>query len=285
MEKIADNKRVDVNDGFWRVVSSLPEHKDIMPHIEQAMILQAQNGNKIAYTEIVENYMRPTLALAIGVYLANDWDCKISTEDTIAEGWKALSESVMKWNVNSGKSFWQFARCYIFKAFRLARRFGQMIPVSEWQARMSAAATEAYDKIYDQTGIQPTEEQICEAIGLKPTARNCHKVEGWLVASYDSVACESLQSEVDDGEGNTTTLEAQVADETDWLERMKRADEIEVVRNLIATELTEEQRTVLLDTLRGVTQAAIGAKFGKTHGWVDKVLRQTRELLKARLGY
>lgn len=281
--KVASNKRTDMNDGFWRIVSTLPEHKDVMPNVEQAMIAQAQAGNRFAHDTLVQNYMRPTLALALGVYLAQDWDCKISTEDTIQSGWCALNESVSKYNVNCGKSFWEFAKCYIFKAFRLVRRYGQSMPINDWQVKMSKAAIDANEELFNANGVQPTEEEICVKIGLKPTARNCRKVESWLLGAYDSVPVESLQSEVDDGDGNTTTLEAQVADPKSWIEEFQRKEDVERVKWLIANELSEEQRVVLTDTLNGLTQAAIGAKFGKTHGWVDKILRQTREYLKSRM--
>lgn len=277
-------KRNDINDSMWRLIATLPAHKDLLPHIELGMISQAQNGNHIAHTALVENRMRDVVGLALGVYLAEDWDCRISAEDVIAEGWKALSESVLTYSVNSQKSFWDYAKCWIFKGFRKARGLHNVIQPSEWQARMATKAREAYETLLQRQETLPTDEEVAVEMGLQPTAKNCRKVADWLLPN-GGVAVESLQAEVADEDGNTTTLEAEVADEdSDWLSKLQRAEEVQRVRWMIEHELDEVQRTVLLDTLMGVKQDAIGAKFGKSRGWVDKVLRQTREYLKSRLG-
>lgn len=275
-------KRTDINDTMWAVIAGLPEPQVLLPNREQRLIAQAQNGNRFAHTVLVENYMRKVVGLALGVYLAQDYDCRISAEDVIAEGWKALSESVMTYSVNGGKSFWEYSKCWIFKGFRKARGLHNVVQPSEWQARMASKAREAYETLLQRQETLPTDEEVAVEMGLEPNARNCRKVAEWLLPNC-GVAVESLQSEIQDEDGGTTTLEAQVADETDWLAKLQRAEDVQRVRWIIAHELSEVQREVLLDTLKGFTQEAIGAKFGKSHGWTDKVLRQTRQYLKSRM--
>lgn len=236
-----------------KFVASLPPVEEDWKSIENAVIVQAQSGDKAALDRAVTNNLRFAFSLAVG-YCLNDFENRLEIDDFIAEGFAALVPAVMHYDPqnDSGADFRTYAKRWIRTGFKRARRQGDSIPESEWNVRMRRMARNIQDALI--FNYEPAEaHNVLKKMGLEETKKNLASVEAWLAPS--SAGCKSLDEKVATcSDGTTVTLADCIEDaKSDFQTEECKKEQVMYALHFFDS-LKPLHREVMLDTVKEVPE-------------------------------
>ncbi len=257
--------------------TELLKHDLLSKSEEYQLLKEAQSGNKMSRERLILLNLRLVNKVALGYARP---DKGVSAEDLIADGVQGLMYAIDNFDVERDLRFSTYAYLAIHTAIGRSELLNEIIrlPVQvrqrQWRIRKAKAVLAA------SGNPTPTFEQIAEASGV-----SLRHVELHALLDQTVVHVKSLDAPV--GEDGTMTL----ADILPTQDTDINLEEIKSDLNWFLSLLPDVERFILTRSFGipvKLTNAEMGARFGRTQGWViyvrDKALAALQRLGRALMG-
>jgi RNA polymerase sigma factor (sigma-70 family) len=259
-------------------IQTLGRRRQLTEAAERALVLAAKRGDRAARAQLVEAFM-PLVSAIARTYRSG----QVQRLELLQEGVVGLLRALERFDPERGVPFWGYATWWVRQAMQqLVAELTRPVVLSDRALRHLARLKQAHHDVVQQTGLEPTREELAARTGLA-----LEQVDDLLATER---APRSLEEPVSSAEDDIGTFGELLADPLaeDEYELVLGAVERAELHALLAG-LSDRERAVLrarygLDDGGELSLRAVGDRLGLSGERVRQIERRALSKLAADAG-